>query len=272
MKRAIGMLMVSRSSNLDPDAQAFLAAAGITDVTITNAINTLVKSAKTNGWWTLCNAIYPFVGGTSTTCKFNLKDPRDLDAAFRLTFSGTPAFAANGVTWNNTDSFGDTHLVPNTTISQNDAHLSIYCRSATPPASFGGSAIGGNNSSTFYYEIGWDSGGTPARLFYGLNSIPDDGIANQARNGQTLVTRSLSNDVKVYFNGSQVANPATVSGGRSALSIYLGAYHQDPSGTANGFDNGQYAFTTIGANISSGIQGLMYTDIQTFQTALSRQV
>ena len=29
-------------------------------------------------------AIYPFVGGTATTHKFNLKDPADINAAFRL--------------------------------------------------------------------------------------------------------------------------------------------------------------------------------------------
>ena len=59
---------------LDADAAAFLAAAGITDATITSAINTLVIDMKDDGLWSKMDAIYPFVGGTATTHKFNLKN------------------------------------------------------------------------------------------------------------------------------------------------------------------------------------------------------
>jgi hypothetical protein len=68
---------------LDPDAQAFLTATGITDPTITSAINTLVISLKNDGVWSRMVAIYPFVGGTADTHKYNLKNPQDTDAAFR---------------------------------------------------------------------------------------------------------------------------------------------------------------------------------------------
>lgn len=85
---------------LDPDAVAFLAAAGITDLTITAAINALVIQLKTFGVWNKIFAIYPFVGGTATTHKFNLKNPQDLDAAFRLIFSGGITHNASGLTGN----------------------------------------------------------------------------------------------------------------------------------------------------------------------------
>jgi hypothetical protein len=67
----------------DVDALAFIAAASITDSTQQSAIDTLVKSLKSANIWTKMKALYPFVGGTATTHKFNLKDPRDLDAAYR---------------------------------------------------------------------------------------------------------------------------------------------------------------------------------------------
>jgi hypothetical protein len=75
--------------DIDPDAQAFLTATGITDPTITSAIDTLVLDLKAASLWTKMKALYPFVGGTSTTHKYNLVDPADTDAAFRLTFNGT---------------------------------------------------------------------------------------------------------------------------------------------------------------------------------------
>ena len=69
---------------VDADAQAFITAAGITDSTQQSAIDTLVKQLKGYGIWSKMKAVYPFVGGTATTHKYNLKDPRDLNAAFRL--------------------------------------------------------------------------------------------------------------------------------------------------------------------------------------------
>ncbi len=55
----------SGAAPLDPDAQAFITAAGITDATQQSAINTLVTDLKGYGIWTKMKAIYPFVGGTS---------------------------------------------------------------------------------------------------------------------------------------------------------------------------------------------------------------
>lgn len=84
----------------DPDVQAFLTATGITNLTIAAAVGGLVSDLKSYSLWSKVYAIYPFVGGTSTTHKFNLKDPRDLDGAYRLIFSGGVTHNADGVTGN----------------------------------------------------------------------------------------------------------------------------------------------------------------------------
>ena len=72
----------------DIDVVNFVNATGISDPTIINAICTLTTSLKNNGLWNKMNAIYPFVGGSATTHKFNLKNPADTNAAFRLSFTG----------------------------------------------------------------------------------------------------------------------------------------------------------------------------------------
>ena len=88
--------------SLDVDAQAFITATGITDATQITAVNNLVLGLKGNNIWTKMKAIYPMVGGTATTHKFNLKNPLDTDAAFRLVFSGGWTHSANGALPNGT--------------------------------------------------------------------------------------------------------------------------------------------------------------------------
>ena len=78
------------------EAVNFLSAAGITDATITNAICTLVKDLKDAGIYSKFKALYPIVGGTATTHKYNLIDPQDTDAAFRLQFNGGWVHSSNG--------------------------------------------------------------------------------------------------------------------------------------------------------------------------------
>ena len=115
----------------DADALAFLSAAGITDPTISSAICKLVTSMKANGTWTKCNAIYPLVGGTAATHKFNLKNPADTNAAFRLVFSGGWVHSANGAQTNGTNTFADTFLIPSTVLTLLSTHLSFYSRTST---------------------------------------------------------------------------------------------------------------------------------------------
>ena len=102
-------LISSMSKGLS-DAQKFILAAGITDATQKSAINTLVDDLKTYGIWSKTKAIYPMVGGTATTHKYNLKDPRDLDAAFRLSFSGGWTHSSNGALPNGITAYSDTFL------------------------------------------------------------------------------------------------------------------------------------------------------------------
>ena len=117
------------AGGFDPDAQAFITAAGITDNTQKTAINTLVLDMKGFGIWTKMKAIYPFVGGTASSHKFNLKNPLDTNAAFRLSFIGGWTHDANGIKANGTNGYADTFFVPSVQYSVIDnAHISIYSR------------------------------------------------------------------------------------------------------------------------------------------------
>lgn len=118
-----------RITQIDPDATAFLNAASISDVTISSAILNLVKDLKSNSLWEKCKAVYPYVGGTASTHKFNLKDPQDLDASFRITWTGSATHNSNGVTFpGSTSIYGDTHLNPTTVFGSNALSMHTYTR------------------------------------------------------------------------------------------------------------------------------------------------
>ena len=62
--------------------------------------------------WNDVPAIWPYVGRSQNTHVLNLKDPRDDDSAFRLSFEGSFTHDANGVTPNTTAVRALTHLFP----------------------------------------------------------------------------------------------------------------------------------------------------------------
>jgi hypothetical protein len=88
----------------DTDVSAFLTATGISDSTIETALTTFVTTLKTESLWDKMVAIYPLVTDKTDTVdiqgqfKYNLKDPQDSDAAYRLTFIGSVVVSQDGLT------------------------------------------------------------------------------------------------------------------------------------------------------------------------------
>ena len=85
----------------DTDAQAFIDAVATLTTPQEVALNDLVVSLKADGLWSKLAVIYPFIGGTASAHKFNLKNPVDSDAAHRMVFytggTGSVTHDSNGV-------------------------------------------------------------------------------------------------------------------------------------------------------------------------------
>ena len=91
------------------EAKAFGDAAGIIDEPTQRALATLIIDLKainaiqtdfvnfTTPANSVLKAFYPFVGGTESSCKFNLMNPVDSDAAYRIVFDVGFAFDSDGV-------------------------------------------------------------------------------------------------------------------------------------------------------------------------------
>lgn len=106
---------------IDADASKVIEAVRSTGVVITRPMieyaHYLISNMKNIGTWQLSNAVYGFVGGTAASHKWNWKDLRDVDAAFRLTYGGTVTHSANGMQGNGTTGFANTNLNPATSLT-----------------------------------------------------------------------------------------------------------------------------------------------------------
>jgi hypothetical protein len=247
----------------DPDAQAFITAAAITDPTQQAAIDNLVKGLKSDNIWTKMKAIYPFVGGTASTHKWNLKDPRDLDAAFRLVFNGGWTHSSNGATPNGTNGYADTKLVPSSVLALNSSHFSYYIR---------------NNYIANKHQIFTSSSGTSyfgnyndANQIYTAINDATGALANSVAytKGNFIGTRIDSLNVKLFVNSTSY-NKAYPSTSTTSANIIVAA--RNASGVFSLYSSEQIAFTTLGDGLNDTEALALNSRITTFQTALSRQI
>jgi hypothetical protein len=265
-----------KAAAYDPDAQAFITAAVITDVTQQGAINTLVLALKGYSIWTKFKAIYPIVGGTASQHKFNLKDPRDLDAAFRLTYATGFTHSATGMLPNGTSAFGNTFLAGNLLTVSNQA-MSYYSRTNTS-AAVNMYEVGYIPSTIYRNGLGVRSTfrGVANRAVSDIALSTGTGAAILANNldstGFYIANRNSNIDNKIHKNGvivgtntASIGTPTT-----SSLNYYISA--SNSNGTANNFSNRECAFASIGDALTDTEASNFYTAVQAYQTTLSRQV
>lgn len=258
-------------ASCDADALAFLAATGITDVTISDAICTLYSELKAAGIYTKLTAFYPMVGGTAFTHKFNGKNPLDTNAAFRLVFNGGWTHSANGAQPNGINGYADTFVAGNV-IAQNSGHLSYYSRSNTA----GGSGV-------YKVEMGYLKL-TP--VITNVIIVKRDTISvGSISAGTTTTTSSITNTTGFYLanrvsaasdsfwkNGAIIISGANVSVAPSTINNWIGARNSADNPGANNYTDRQCAFASIGSGFTNAEILDYYTIIQTFQTALGRNV
>ena len=254
-----------QSSSFDAYTLAFISAAGITDSTQQSAINTMVVDLKSNSIWNKLYAIYPFVGGTSNSHKYNLKNALDTDAAFRLVFSGGWIHSSTGATPNGVNSFANTFLNANTTLQLNSTSIHYYSRTST------------GDSAT---EMGVDAGGVaPFLIIATKQSSVDYSTAFSAATGATAqasslglfsVSRTASNAYARYKNGTSYLSASTASTSKPNNTIYIGARNQN--GTAAQYTTYQCAFSAVADGLTAGEMTTFYNIIQAYQTTLGRQV
>lgn len=262
-----------QASQFDPASVAFLAAAGITDNLQKYALNNLVTDLKLANLFTRFNCIYPFLGGTATTHKYNLKNPQDTNGAQRLNFIGGWTHASTGATPNGTNAFADTFFVPGTMGNNNNTCIFTYLRT--------------NNGGQFSVDLGVQTSGTSRWLiiprwttdqFFG--DLPDVGTRVTASmvavppTGLFSLNRSGGQSLKAFKDGSQIGPTSTnfELGNYPFRPVLISGQQNDAGDAVVNFSARETAFVGIGTSLNDAEQAAIYTIIQRYQTALSRQI
>jgi len=248
---------------VDPDAAAFITAAGITNSTQKTAINQLVLDLKSYSLWTKMSAIYPFVGGTATSNMYNLKDPRDLDEAYRLQFNGGWTHDSNGSTNDGSTGYADTFVeMSSAAIPNRLNHWSSYNRTVQSSFKYTSGLIDG---SVRMFGFG---GGGSANLVLGLQTFGSVGV-NPITGFINGTVTSTSNAV-FYRNGSAVITQTPISMSYTGQRFLIGAVNF--GGSPFEYSTTNFAFASLGGALTATDAANFYTAVQAFQTTLGRQI
>ena len=215
--------------------------------------------------------------------KYNLKDPRNTDSAFRITFSGSWTPAYSGLKGDGAvGTYAATKV--NLTVrdlAMNSGSFSIYNRSNTV-GSFG---MYGNLNVT-NTRFGWD--GSNFKAEYGgpylavgtTDSYPGNirGLltVNRNLNRTTGFVRTQKYIDYTYGNpdGTVVSNDVAAGGGGGfSFGIYYNGTLYDLGGGGFGRNTWEQAFATFaGVPLSDYESKALYWIVQKYQTTLGRQV
>jgi hypothetical protein len=244
----------------DIDAFNFIITLGTLTFEEKLAVETLAMNLKTFNIWNKLRAIYPMVGRTAATHKFNLKDPRDLDAAYRLSFIGGWTHSRTGA-FPSVNGYADTFINLNTMNSINDISFGYYSR--TNSQSFGsfGWAVPTSLSPPVEFYLRYSNNARFAYIF-------DNAGASQAINdcrGFNAVSRIASN-IKFILQANVITRSAdTSSGSLSSRNFYFSRGPQ-------GYENREIAFGFVGDGLTLADMRNLNATVQTFQIMLQRQI
>jgi hypothetical protein len=257
---------VVSGGGFDPDAEAFIVATGTTNPTEQTAINELVLNLKNANIWTKFNALYPFIGSTATSQKFNLKNPLDTDAAFRLNFVGGWTHSSSGALPNGTNAYANSFL-STSTIGLNSVHLSYYSRTNSTS---GGSDMGAlQNSPNSYTDLALNQTGFACFTRINSNGAPTS-VANADTRGFYVGNRTASNVLKLFKNSNIILTSADVSNATSTRGIFIGGLNN--AGTPSFYSNRQCAFSSIGISLTDLEAQVFSQIVEGYQFALSRNI
>lgn len=253
----------------DSDAQAFITATGISGTNAT-AINQLVIDLKNANIWSKMKAVYPIIGGTATSHKFNLINPADTNAAFRLVFNGGVTHSSTGILFNGTNGWADSFMNMNSNFTAYDIHLSANI----------------NNDWTGTLQqghIGAFSSSTSANRLAATASTNESSLLGGSTAGTYGVIKTVTSTThKGFFCGSRTANnvhnfigangtidsnTTTTTSTQPSLTLGLGCRR----GSTNDFYSGfGYSFFSAGVGLTTTEMTALKTAVNNYQTTLGR--
>jgi len=240
-------------------ANYFRANTAITSDADKNAINTFYLGLKSDGIYTKIKAMYLPIWGSAASCKWNLVNPLDTDAAFRLTFSTGLTYSSSGITGNGTSSYINTYFNMNGYRDSN--HGIVYVQT---------NLNGGYNeygAATAVNVSVFANGTNNANICYTQNHVNNSFLSYSNTNGSGLYVNkreSSTSGFKTFRNGVLKATDTNSIGNQIPHNIYLFARNVADSSII-AYSSNKDSFFCFGngltdtevTNISSRINTLM---------------
>lgn len=215
---------------------------------------------QTYNLWDKMIAVYPFVGGSAAAHKFNLINPLDTDAAFRLDYVNSLIHSGAGVT-GAASAYALTNIIPSTHLLLDDVHISNFLSLKLGE----------------YYEMGiFGSGGdlykrTRMDVNYppGIDSsVNAPYVALRTTGNQVILSRLSSTTVYAYNDGVS-SNAASTSTTLSSAEFPLFCIYN--ISTYNNNTLSTHIYDTIGYGLTDAEAAMFYTVVNDLQKKLKRQ-
>ena len=214
--------------------------------------------------------MYPMLGGSAASCKFNAKNPVDTNGAFRLTFNGGWSFDSSGATGNNANTFARTYLT-GSTLNRFSQHISYYVGNITLSSQcieMGCADTVGGIYSDLHVDLIAFGGNFRGGNINTSGSMFSDTPANSAMTGNFIVSRTSDTTSYMTKNGSQIFSATTTTTGVLNFDFYLGARNDD--GAPNYYNDRRIQFATIGSGLTPSEMTTFSTIVNTWATSVGR--
>lgn len=254
----------------DADAKKFIDAVSTLTTAQEVIIDNLVKGLKVNGTWSKYKAIYPFIGGTASAHKWNLKDPYDLDVAFRLSFNGAITHDANGIQGDGSTGYVNTFFIPINELTLNSETLTVYSVSNETPITSDPLEIGSLRTVTQASLMTIKGDATYDKFQSRLNA---DLIAtsNIDARGYFIVSKNGNTTLRLFKDGV-IKTSGISEGSLSDLENFILVVNVGGSPYNSSYSNQKLALITMGGGLTD--TEVLYDSvlIQEYQDALGRAV
>ena len=238
----------------DPDAFRFIEIANITSSVEVAAVNNLTVALKSANLWTRMRAIYPAVGTTAFSQKYNLVNP----SQYNLTFAGGWTYSSTGMLPNGTNAVVTPDI--NTSAMGNDFGIGVYLR--TNPSTAGEqAAIGFIEGASFTSAPVYTFNGTSKKwwLSYGL-------LSESTTEGRGLHQFQYRTDGSAvgYYQDTQKASTTTSFSSRIGVGFANGLF-------GSSWSNQEISFAFLSFGLSNTEIVTFNTIVQNYLNSLSRK-
>ena len=231
----------------------------ITGAAMWTAIDNYVKALKDNLIYSKFKAIYPLIGDTVLKMKWNLKNPLDTDAAFRLAFFGSGILSATGWTGNGLNAYLETFLNQSTVLALNNESVGYYIRTPDDASSYTAGVLGSGNTGTSFIIRTNEARFRSQTSAENILSIPN-------YTGLIATSRLLSTEYRIQSRNILTTDNLS-SSGLANFTFKIGSLK-----SSNFFSIAEFAFSYISDGLTDTELLAHNTAVENLQTALKRNV